>query len=109
CFGCAARQSRQGRIGRRRAEHAADAGACGRVGADNQKRHSGARVSANPESRGDSTRSFFSANYAFQPTLRAKTYLMSPATLHMLCGKIAAGKSTLTTELGRAPSTIVIR
>lgn len=34
---------------------------------------------------------------------------MSPATLHMLCGKIAAGKSTLTTELGRAPSTIVIR
>jgi predicted kinase len=33
---------------------------------------------------------------------------MSHATLHMLCGKIAAGKSTLTAELSRAPSTIVI-
>ncbi|MBN8954280.1 ATP-binding protein [Rhizobium sp. WW_1] len=30
------------------------------------------------------------------------------ATLHMLCGKIAAGKSTLTAELGRMPSTVVI-
>lgn len=30
------------------------------------------------------------------------------ATLHMLCGKIAAGKSTLTAELGRLPSTVVI-
>jgi predicted kinase len=33
---------------------------------------------------------------------------MSHATLHMLCGKIAAGKSTLTAELSRAPSTVVI-
>jgi predicted kinase len=33
---------------------------------------------------------------------------MSHATLHMLCGKIAAGKSTLIAELSRAPSTIVI-
>lgn len=30
------------------------------------------------------------------------------ATLHMLCGKIAAGKSTLTAELGRMPSTVII-
>jgi len=30
------------------------------------------------------------------------------ATLHMLCGKIAAGKSTLTAELGRRPRTIVV-
>lgn len=30
------------------------------------------------------------------------------ATLHLLCGKIAAGKSTLTAQLGRAPDTIVI-
>jgi predicted kinase len=29
-------------------------------------------------------------------------------TLHMLCGKIAAGKSTLSARLGAAPSTIVI-
>ncbi|MDR3510072.1 MAG: ATP-binding protein [Caulobacteraceae bacterium] len=28
--------------------------------------------------------------------------------LHMLCGKIAAGKSTLVAELSRAPSTVVI-
>jgi predicted kinase len=34
---------------------------------------------------------------------------MSRATLHMLCGKIAAGKSTVTAELARAPSTVVIR
>jgi predicted kinase len=34
---------------------------------------------------------------------------MSCATLHMLCGKIAAGKSTVTAELARAPSTVVIR
>jgi predicted kinase len=33
---------------------------------------------------------------------------MSHATLHMLCGKIAAGKSTLTADLSRAPSTVVI-
>lgn len=33
---------------------------------------------------------------------------MSQATLHMLCGKTAAGKSTLTAELGRAPSTVVL-
>jgi predicted kinase len=30
-------------------------------------------------------------------------------TLHLLCGKIAAGKSTLTAELGSLPHTIVIR
>ncbi len=29
-------------------------------------------------------------------------------TLHLLCGKIAAGKSTLSSELGRRPGTIVI-
>jgi len=33
---------------------------------------------------------------------------MPQATLHMLCGKIAAGKSTLAAELGRAPSTVVV-
>jgi predicted kinase len=33
---------------------------------------------------------------------------MSQATLHMLCGKMAAGKSTLTAELSRMPSTVVI-
>jgi predicted kinase len=33
---------------------------------------------------------------------------MSKPTLHMVCGKIAAGKSTLAAELGRSPSTIVI-
>lgn len=33
---------------------------------------------------------------------------MSRATLHMLCGKIAAGKSTLTAELSLLPATIVI-
>ena len=32
----------------------------------------------------------------------------SHATLHMLCGKIAAGKSTLTAELSRMPLTIVV-
>ncbi|WP_316180113.1 ATP-binding protein [Bradyrhizobium sp. SZCCHNRI1009] len=31
-----------------------------------------------------------------------------PATLHLVCGKIAAGKSTLTAALGRRPGTIVI-
>lgn len=29
-------------------------------------------------------------------------------TLHMICGKIAAGKSTLAAELGREPNTIVL-
>ncbi|NGM49687.1 ATP-binding protein [Caulobacter sp. 602-2] len=33
---------------------------------------------------------------------------MSQATLHMLCGKMAAGKSTLTAELSHAPSTVVL-
>lgn len=33
---------------------------------------------------------------------------MPQAMLHMLCGKIAAGKSTLVAELSRAPSTVVI-
>jgi predicted kinase len=32
----------------------------------------------------------------------------SNATLHMLCGKIAAGKSTLSANLGEAERTIVI-
>ncbi|MGJ5078356.1 AAA family ATPase [Bradyrhizobium sp. SZCCHNS3002] len=31
-----------------------------------------------------------------------------PATLHLVCGKIAAGKSTLTAALGRRTGTIVI-
>jgi predicted kinase len=30
------------------------------------------------------------------------------ATLHLLCGKIAAGKSTLTAELGSRPNTVVV-
>ncbi|WP_282026301.1 AAA family ATPase [Limimaricola cinnabarinus] len=30
-------------------------------------------------------------------------------TLHLLCGRIASGKSTLATELGRRPRTVVIR
>lgn len=30
------------------------------------------------------------------------------ATLHMLCGKIAAGKSTLAAELARQPNTVLI-
>lgn len=35
---------------------------------------------------------------------------MSPAspTLHLLCGKIAAGKSTLSAKIGDAPNTVVI-
>ena len=32
----------------------------------------------------------------------------APPTLHMLCGKIAAGKSTLAAELGESASTVVI-
>ena len=36
---------------------------------------------------------------------------MSPneTTLHLVCGKIAAGKSTLTSALGRMPNTIVVK
>lgn len=30
-------------------------------------------------------------------------------TLHIVCGKIAAGKSTLTSALGRRPNTIIMR
>jgi predicted kinase len=30
-------------------------------------------------------------------------------TLHLVCGKIAAGKSTLVNELGRLPGTVVVR
>ena len=30
-------------------------------------------------------------------------------TLHLVCGKIAAGKSTLVNELGRQPATIIVR
>ena len=33
---------------------------------------------------------------------------MSKATLHLLCGKIAAGKSTLTATLSAAPDTITL-
>ncbi len=33
---------------------------------------------------------------------------MSPPTLHLLCGKIAAGKSTLAPELALQPNTVVI-
>ena len=34
---------------------------------------------------------------------------LNEPTLHLVCGKIAAGKSTLVTELGLAPNTIVVR
>jgi predicted kinase len=30
-------------------------------------------------------------------------------TLHLVCGKIASGKSTLVSEFGRAPGTVVVR
>lgn len=33
---------------------------------------------------------------------------LNEATLHLLCGKIAAGKSTLTARLGSLPNTIVV-
>lgn len=33
----------------------------------------------------------------------------SEPTLHLVCGKIAAGKSTLVKELGRMPGTVVVR
>jgi predicted kinase len=34
---------------------------------------------------------------------------MTPApTLHMICGKIAAGKSTLAARLGRAQGTVLV-
>lgn len=33
---------------------------------------------------------------------------MSEPTLHLLCGKIAAGKSTLSAELGAAPGTVTL-
>jgi predicted kinase len=33
---------------------------------------------------------------------------MSEPTLHLICGKIAAGKSTLTARLGALPDTIVV-
>ncbi len=39
-----------------------------------------------------------------RPSLAAKT-----PTLHMICGKIAAGKSTLARRLADAPATILIR
>ena len=32
----------------------------------------------------------------------------TPAVLHMLCGKAAAGKSTLAAQLGQNPNTVVI-
>ena len=31
-----------------------------------------------------------------------------PPTLHMLCGKIASGKSTLAAELGRVEGTVIL-
>jgi len=34
--------------------------------------------------------------------------MTAPATLHMICGKIAAGKSTLARKLAEAPGTILI-
>ena len=34
---------------------------------------------------------------------------MNKPTLHLVCGKIAAGKSTLVNELGRATGTVVVR
>jgi len=34
---------------------------------------------------------------------------LNEPTLHLVCGKIAAGKSTLVTELGRLPNTVVVR
>lgn len=34
--------------------------------------------------------------------------MSNEATLHLLCGKIAAGKSTLTAQLGKAPNTIIV-
>lgn len=34
---------------------------------------------------------------------------MPQATLHLLCGKVAAGKSTLAAELSRSPLTILIK
>lgn len=39
-----------------------------------------------------------------------KVVLMSPAspTLHLVCGKIASGKTTLTAELGAMPATVVV-
>jgi predicted kinase len=42
--------------------------------------------------------------------LNARFTLMSSnqPTLHLLCGKIAAGKSTLTAKLGEAPRTVVV-
>ncbi|THB82178.1 ATP-binding protein [Pantoea allii] len=36
------------------------------------------------------------------------TMTSSPATLHLLCGKMASGKSTLAAELGAAPGCVVI-
>jgi predicted kinase len=33
---------------------------------------------------------------------------MKPGTLHLVCGKIAAGKSTLCAELAAAPATVLI-
>lgn len=35
--------------------------------------------------------------------------MSSPATLHLLCGKIASGKSTLANRLAAAPGTILLR
>src|SRR5690349_15960107 len=41
-------------------------------------------------------------------TTRTGTALSAPAVLHMVCGKIGAGKSTLTQRLATEPKTILI-
>lgn len=42
------------------------------------------------------------------PSLEAKPADLHPAVLHMVCGKIAAGKSTLTQRLSAQPKTVLI-
>lgn len=41
-------------------------------------------------------------------TTRTGTALSAPAVLHMVCGKIGAGKSTLTKRLATEPKTVLI-
>lgn len=41
-------------------------------------------------------------------TTRTNTALSVPAVLHMVCGKIGAGKSTLTKRLATEPKTVLI-
>src|SRR4051794_8037583 len=42
------------------------------------------------------------------PYARSPPMSSNHPTLHLVCGKIAAGKSTLTAELGQRPHTIVV-